>query len=183
MIRINLLPVRAAQKKEKLRSQLSVLLLCLILVGAGCAALYFTKMVEIDGINEEIANIDNQNKELKKKLGEVSNFEKKKKELEQKLSVLDDLKVGKAGPVHLLDELSRALPSKVWLTSFSEQGGGVSLAGYGDSEKTVASFMDNLEKSPYYKNVELSVTEQTAVGDVKMQKFTLKFRTEKPLPN
>lgn len=183
MIRINLLPVRAAQKKEKLRSQLSILFLCLVLVGAGCGALYVTKMLELDGIKEEVADIDRQNQALKKKLGEVANFEKKKEELEQKLAVLNDLKTAKAGPVHLLDELSRALPDKIWLTQFSESGGNINLAGYGDAERTVASFMNNLERSPYYSNVELAVTEQASVGGVKMQKFTLKCRTEKPSPN
>ena len=78
MIRINLLPVRTAQKKEKLRSQLSILFLCLILVTAACGALYVTKMLEIDGIKEEVADLDRQNRALKKKLGEVANFEKKK---------------------------------------------------------------------------------------------------------
>jgi len=183
MIRINLLPVRAAQKKEKLRSQLSILFLCLILVFAGCGALYVTKMFALDNLKQELADIDRQNTALKKKLGEIANYEKKKKALEQKLKVLADLKAGKAGPVHLLDELSRALPDKVWLTQFTEKAGKIDLAGVGDTEQTVAAFMNNLEKSPYYKGVELSVTEQTTVGGVKMQKFTLKCRTEKPSPN
>jgi len=183
MIRINLLPVRAAQRKEKLRTQLTVLLLSLVLVGAACGGLYYKQKSSTDGIKSEIASLDKKNKALRKKLGEVANFEKKKKNLQQKLKVLSDLKSAKAGPVHLLDELSRALPEKVWLTQFSEKGGKVNLAGYGDVEKTVASFMNRLETSPYYKNVELSVTEQAAVGGVKMQKFTLKCRTEKPSPN
>ncbi len=182
MIRINLLPVRAAQQKEKLRSQILVLLLCIVLVGVGCGALYVNKMMEIDGIKAEIADIDRQNKALKEKLGEVANYEKKKKELEQKLAVLAELKAGKSGPVHLLDELSRALPDKVWLLDFSESGGNVSLTGIGDSEKTVASFMNNLERSPYYQGVELGVTEQKAVGGIKMQQFSLKCRTQKPSP-
>ncbi len=185
MIRINLLPVRAAQKKEKLRSQLSILFLCIVLVGAGCGALYFTKMFEINGVRDEVADLARQNKALSKKLGEVANFEKKKAELEQRLGVLNDLKLAKTGPVHLLDELSRALPEKVWLTQFSEQKGQIKLVGYGDTEKTVANFMNSLEASPYYQGVELAVTEQTSVGEskVKMQKFTLQCRVEKPSPN
>ena len=183
MIRINLLPVRAAQKKEKLRWQLSVLIVCLVLVGAGCGALYVVKKAEIDGIKEEIADINRQNQALKKKLGEIANYEKKKEAVEKKLAVLKNLKDAKSGPVHLLDELNKALPEKVWLTDFSEKGGNVSFAGFGDTEKTVASFMKKLEESPYYKNVELTVTEQASVSDVKMQKFTLKCRADKPSPN
>ena len=183
MIRINLLPVRAAQKKEKLRAQLSVLFLCLLFVGVGCGALYVTKQMDIDGVKAEIKDIDRQNTALKKKLGEVADYEKKKKDVEQKLAVLNDLKAAKTGPVHLMDELSRALPDKVWLTDFTESGGKVSMSGIGETEMTVASFMKNLEKSPYYQGVELGVTEQKTVGGIKMQQFSLKCRTQKPSPN
>lgn len=183
MIRINLLPVRAAQKKEKLRSQLSILFLCLLLVGVGCGAIYVQQMLAIGDIKAELSDLDQKNAALRKKLGDVANFGKKKKELQQKLDVLTELKDGKAGPVHLLDELARALPNKVWLTQFSEGSGRVNLAGFGDTEETVAIFMDSLERSPYFRNVELSITEQASVGDIKMQKFTLKCQTEKPKPN
>lgn len=183
MIKINLLPVRAAQKKEKLRSQLSVLFLCIILVGAGCGALYVQQMFAIDGLKEDIANINRKNADLKKTLGEVANYEKKKKDLEQKLAVLNQLEEGRSGPVRLLDELSNALPAlpaKVWLTQFSESGGTIDMQGYGDNEGTVARFMQNLEASAYYKNIELGVTEQASVGGMKMQKFTLRCQKETP---
>ena len=78
MIRINLLPVRAAQKKEKIRSQLSILFLCILLVLIGCGGLYAQKMTVINNVNQEITDIDNKNKALKKKIGQVRNFEEKK---------------------------------------------------------------------------------------------------------
>ncbi len=180
MIRINLLPVRAAQKKEKLRSQLSIFFLCLILVFIGCGALYFQQMMVINDVQDEITTITQKNNELKKKIGQVKNFEKKKAELEKKLAVLATLKAAKTGPVHLLDELSTSLPDKLWLTKFKEKGGKINLSGVADNENTVAVFMRNLDASPYYKNVELAVTEQTKAGDRKMQKFTLNCSVETP---
>jgi len=183
MIRINLLPIRAAQKKEKLRSQLSVLFLCLILVCAVCGALYVQQMFAIDDLKDEIAIINKKNADLKKTLGEVANYEKKKKDLEKKLTVLNRLEEGRSGPVRLLDELSNALPTlpdKVWLTEFSESGASINMKGVGDNERTVARFMQNLEASPYYKNIELTVTEQASVGGIKMQKFTLRCQKETP---
>ena len=180
MIRINLLPVRAAQKKEKLRSQLSIFLLCVVLVCIGCGALYFLQLTAINSVQDEIAAIDQKNRQLKKKIGQVKNFEKKKAELEKKLAVLITLKKGKTGPVHLLDELSTSLPDKLWLTKFSEKGGNIKLSGVADNENTVAVFMRNLDASPYYENIELAVTEQTKAGDQKMQKFTLNCSVEAP---
>ncbi len=180
MIRINLLPVRAAQKKEKLRSQLSIFSLCMILVLIACGSLYVQKMTSINDVKEEIATIDQKNKDLRKKIGQVKDFENKKNDLEKKLSVLQKLKEGKSGPVHLLDELSTALPEKLWLTKFSEKSGSVALSGVADSENTVAVFMRSLETSQYYKDIQLSVTEQTKSGDRKMQKFTLNCSVETP---
>lgn len=183
MIKINLLPVRAAQKKEKLRSQLVIFFLCILLVMIGCGALYAQKMTAISQTKEEIAQIKRQNDALKKKIGQVKDFEKKKNELEQKLEVLKSLKAGKSGPVHLLDELSSSLPDQLWLTKFKESGGGIELSGIADSENTVADFMKRLDGSPYYQNIELKVTEQTQIAGYKMQKFTLSCRVQTPPTN
>ncbi len=180
MIRINLLPVRAAQKKEKLRSLVSIFFLCIVMVFIGCGALYVQKGSAIGSVKKEVAQIDQKNKDLRKKIGQVKDFEKKKKDLEQKLSTLQSLKAGKSGPVHLLDELSASLPDQLWLTKFTEAGGSIKILGIADSEKTVAEFMRNLEASPYYKNIELSVTEQTKSDGKKMQKFTLGCGVEIP---
>jgi type IV pilus assembly protein PilN len=72
------------------------------------------------------------------------------------------------------------LPEKLWLTSFSEKGGLITLSGVADDEHTVARFMQNLEASDYYQNIELTVTEQSKVGDNIMKKFTLSCAAQQP---
>lgn len=183
MIRINLLPVRAAQKKEKFRSQLSILVLTLVLVILACGVVYFQQQNKNQNLQNEIAEINRRNAELQKIIGEVRDYEKRKADLEQKLQVLGELKQQKTGPVRLMDELSDALPPELWLTSFAEQGGSIDLAGIADSEQTVALFMQQLEESPFYQNIELTVTEQTNVGNRRMQRFTLKGRGVNPTSN
>jgi type IV pilus assembly protein PilN len=180
MIRINLLPIRAAQKKQKLQSQISILVLCIILACIACGGLYGQKMTAVNGVKEDIASIDQQNLSLQSKIGQVKDFEIKKIDLGNKLAVLNTLKDNKSGPVHLLDELSLALPERLWVTAFSEQSGSIDISGLADSENTVAEFMESLELSPYYRSIQLAVTEQTQVADMKMQKFSLKCSAEKP---
>jgi type IV pilus assembly protein PilN len=119
MIRINLLPVRAAQKKEKLRSQIFILVLSLVLVGLACGAIYIQQVQTNENLQAEIADINRRNAELQKRIGEVRDYEKRKADLEQKLEVLAKLKSDKTGPVRLLDDLSNALPEELWLTSFT----------------------------------------------------------------
>lgn len=180
MIRINLLPVRAAQRKEKLRSQVSILCLCLLFICIICSAEYMRMNGKIDDKKAAVDSANQEINQLKKKIGEVSRYKKLQGDLKKKLDILQVLKEGKAGPVHLLNELSLALPDKLWIVDFSIKGGQASIKGLCLSEKIVAAFMRNLEKSPYYQNIELGVTEQAKVNGVKLQKFTLTCQTEKP---
>jgi type IV pilus assembly protein PilN len=150
------------------------------LVCITCGALYAQKRSAIKAVEAEIAEIDHKNRMLREKIGQVRDFEQKQAELEKKLAVLKELKAGKSGPVHLLDELSSALPEELWLTKFSEKSGSIDIAGIADTENRVAEFMERLDGSPYYQDIELQVTQQSKVGDMKMQQFTLRGKVQKP---
>ncbi len=181
MIRINLLPVRAAQKKEALRGQIAILVLSLVATVLACGGVYATMLMQIGSEQEAKAAKENELLQLRKAIGEVDKFKKLQKDLQEKLGILDKLKQGKTGPVRLMDGLSNALPEKLWLTSFKEVGGAVTIAGMGMNEETVATFMRNLEESPFFRNVELTVTEQTNQGDApRLQKFELSCQVETP---
>ena len=180
MIRINLLPVKAAQKKEMLRGQLIVFALSAALVVGGCLSVYGTYLTKVGGVKDDIAATEQEIQRLKKALGEVAQFKKLQGELRGKLEVLENLKSARNGPVRLLDELSAALPAKLWITTFKESKGSVSIAGVGLNEENVAEFLRNLEASPYYRDVELKVIEQTAQGGQKLHKFDVACRTENP---
>jgi type IV pilus assembly protein PilN len=118
MIRINLLPVKAAQKKELLRGQLVILCLSIILVLVGCVGVYISLLGNVKFEEEEISRKESEINNLRKAIGEVGRFKKLQQELQGKLDVLEKLKEGQTGPVHLLDELSKSLPEKLWITSF-----------------------------------------------------------------
>lgn len=180
MIRINLLPIRAAQKKARLQGQLLVLVLSLVLTALICGGLYASVAAKISAEKQEITEIDKEIKRLQKAIGEVAQFKKLQKEFQGKLDVLSKLKEKKTGPVLLLDELSRVLPEKLWIESFQENRGVVSIKGVGLDEETVARFMRDLEASPYYRQVDLKVTQQAIQGSLKLQKFDISCRTETP---
>ena len=180
MIRINLLPVRAAQKKEMLRGQLVIFVLSLVLVVAACAGVYVNQSMRIATVKAEIQTNQEESLRLKKTIGEVSQFKKRQAELRGKLDVLEKIKQEKTGPVHLMDELSAAIPEKVWIDSFKESKGIITMTGRGLNEEVVAQFLRDLESSPYYQNVELQVTQQEGRGPIKIQKFSLTCRAETP---
>lgn len=180
MIRINLLPVRAAQKKEKVRSQMSILVLSLLAVTIACGAEYFRMTSTIDSKKEEISSVQDQINKLRRQIGEVSKYKKLQADLKKKLDILKTLKDGRSGPVHLLDQLNISLPDKLWLTAYAVSGGKVSIDGMAVDEKVVATFMEKLEASPYYTGVELNGISLSMKNKMKLQKFKLTCQVARP---
>ena len=177
MIRINLLPVKAAQRKEMLKGQLMVVVLVLIVSVGICGAAYMHIVGEVDDVQQQIDRKKSEIAQLQKVIKEVKNFEKRQKDLRAKLGVLEKLKTARVGPVYLLDELYRAMPDKIWLTKFKEGSGKAKISGIGSSEETVALFMGNLEASPFYEGVELKVIKQKVQNKIKFQQFDLTCKT------
>src|SRR5256885_3445412 len=124
MIHINLLPVRAAKKREFGRQQLVLFVLLLVLAGIGNYFVYNRFESELRSLDKQIATTRAEIAQLEKTIGEVKSIKDDKKALEDKLKILDTLKKGRTGPVKVLDELASVVPQKVWILEFSEQNGG-----------------------------------------------------------
>lgn len=178
MIKINLLPVRAAKKKETLRQQISIAALSLVFVLIIVGYLHFSMTKSIKVVNAKITSTQDELAKTKAQIGEVSKFKEVKKVLEDKLGVIETLKKAKAGPVKMLDELSRVTPEKLWVDSFKEKGTDLSFDGVALSNEVIAQFMTELEKSTYFKDIELIVTEQVEQKGMKLKKFSLTGRLE-----
>ncbi len=180
MIRINLLPVRAAQKKERLVNQLVILGLAVIVTFALCILIWMSFSARIDTVKAEVAAKQTEINSLKKDLAEIAGFEASQKTLREKLDILDRLKADRSGPVRLLDELSRAIPEKVWILTFTEDKGMVSMTGGGMTEESIAGFMRTLGDSSLYENVELEVIEQKKTDGHEHLSFKIRCTVEKP---
>jgi type IV pilus assembly protein PilN len=183
MIKINLLPVRAAKRKETARQQAVILLVSLLAILLVGLAAYFYLMIKIGSAKSEISRAEQELAELKIKIGKIKDLEKLKADVTKKLDVLNQLRREKTGPVHRLVTLSQSTPDKLWITRYTESGGSVSLSGVAFNEDLIATFMRNLEASPDFANVELLVSEQVEMAGMKLKRFDLKFNIEnlKPL--
>jgi type IV pilus assembly protein PilN len=180
MIRINLLPVRAAQKRARFQREVFFCVVVLILSVLACSAVYVNSKIKIARETALIAEYNREIASLKSVLGEVAEFKKKQAEYQEKLNVLGDLKRKKTGPIHLLEDLNKALPEKLWLESFQEDLGGIKIKGVGVSEKSVAGFITALESSMYFRDVDLKVTKQIEQDGVKLQSFELDCKQDAP---
>jgi type IV pilus assembly protein PilN len=175
MIKINLLPVRAVKKKESARQQLSILLLFLLLLFVGCLGIYSITMAKIKSTQEEIGNSEREIEVLKKKIGEINDIKKLQDDVKKKLDILDQLRRNKTGPAIRFAKLSDSVPEKVWLTKYTENGDNVSIGGVAFTEDLIAELMRNLQATNEFQNIELGVSEQMSIKDLKVKRFEITF--------
>ena len=191
MIKINLLPLRAAKKKETAIQQIAIFCASLLLVAAIVASMYVVKRMQITSTQNDITVANNKINELKKKIGKIQELKTLKDEVRKKLDVMEQLRKNKTGPAHRLATLSDITPDQLWLTGYSESGPAIKISGLATNEDLIAAFMRSLEGSADYMGVELIVSEQIESGGTKLKRFELscKLRTtpaptqQQPAPN
>jgi type IV pilus assembly protein PilN len=177
MIEINLLPVRAARKRESLRFQLTLFSLVLFFVVIIIAYLGWSSGKRESRIDIQLNLVQEDLARLNKEVGEIDELKQRKVKLEQKLAVIKDLDRGRLRAAYILGELSQRTPEKVWIESLDKTGKDLKIAGVALDNETIANFMDVLGKSKYFTGVELEVTEQINRGGLKLMKFSLHCST------
>ena len=180
MIKINLLPVRAAKRKETARQQAVIVAGTLVLVLLLALGAYSYLLIRISSTKDEIGKAEQELAQLKAQIGKINELEKLKAEVTKKLDILNQLRREKTGPVNRLKTISQAVPERLWVTGYSENGTSVTLSGVAFSEELIAEFMRSIEQSPDFANVELVVSEQVVISGMKLKKFDLRFNLEPP---
>jgi type IV pilus assembly protein PilN len=190
MIKINLLPVRAAKKKETDIQQIAIFCASLLVVAAIVTTMYAVKRIQINATKNEITVANNKISELKTKIGKLEELKTLKEQVKKKLDALAQLRKNKTGPARRLATLSDNTPDQLWLTGYSESVNDIKMSGYAFTEELIATFMRSIEASADFMGVELVVSEQAEIGGTKVKRFELvcKLRTapepaKQPAPN
>ena len=155
MIRINLLverrAVKAVSKGFQAGQKITVigsLLLVLTLVGVGWR--YWAIGQQEAEVAREVATAQREEQRLAEILKQVQEFEARKKQLEQRVALIDELRKGQNAPVHMIDQISRALPEMTWLTNLTQKDYTLTLQGRCLSLTSLSDFVGNLEASRYF---------------------------------
>ncbi len=183
MIRINLLPLKEAQRALGRRRQMSVALLSLSVALLMMVVPFVLQGRQLAGLDAEIQQLNGEVAKLNEQTREVRDLDKKRLELNAKLKVIDELKQKRIGPVRMLEDLSSAAPEKLWLVEFNDAGGNATITGMALDNQTIATFMRHLQTSKYFYDVDLEKSSQSqgdprgqAAGDagVVFKKFIVK---------
>jgi type IV pilus assembly protein PilN len=180
MIRINLLAADRPTKKKKAASApgsvQAYLFLGLFTVGAVtlCALGYLWQSAQLKKLDSDIAAAQQRQRELQAIKKQVDDLEAKRATFQRKVDLIERLKAEQSAPVHMLDEVSRALPDFVWLTGLDTTGppgsSSVRFQGQSSGLTPVADFISALQRSGWFPTVDLvSSTEQNNIVTFALQ--------------
>jgi type IV pilus assembly protein PilN len=161
MIRINLLPVKEAQRAIGRRQQASAALLGFLLALLVMIIPYMLQGHTLRRLDADIEQLHAQIIQFDEQTREARDLEKKRKELEAKLKVIEDLNQKRVGPVRILEDLSTATPEKLWLVDFTDMNAQATITGIALDNQTIAVFMRQLQASKYFFEVDLIETSQS----------------------
>jgi type IV pilus assembly protein PilN len=187
MIRINLLSVERERAKKRVTisaAQRVTIAASVILVGTALLIgwWFWSLRQQSAQLDEDLARAENETRQVRSVLEQVRKFEGQKALLQQRVSLIEQLRMGQSAPVHILDEISKSLPERLWLNELSQVGPDFTLSGLTDSMTAVSDFVANLESTKWFKRpveiVDSQVQTDAKAGD--LIRFQLKAQFVDP---
>lgn len=173
MARINLLPWREEQRKQKKKDFLTAMgllvLLTLVLFGfvhTHIQGLQAYQEARNKILEEEIVRLD-------QKLGEIKNIEETKNKLLAKIDLIQKLQESRPEVVHLIDEIPRTTPDGVFLTKFTQTLQALVFEGKSQSNARVSAFMRAIDASDW---LQAPVLEEIKAEDAKSTQSNFKLK-------
>jgi type IV pilus assembly protein PilN len=184
MIRINLLAVDRKPRRTFDLKQKVPLACSLILIATAIAIgwRFWSLRQQSVRLDADIVAARQEAESLQSVLKQVEDFERRKGQLQQRVALIEDLRRDQTGPVRLLDELSRALPDRLWLTELKQENAQVRIDGRTTSLTALSDFVGNLEGSGYFaRPVEiLDSRVETLQGTGDVVRFSVKAQFVMP---
>jgi type IV pilus assembly protein PilN len=173
MPRINLLPWREEQRKErKVAFAVSLGVACVLsLLVMGAAYLMFNAAIESQRQRNE--RLRGEIKHLDKQIEEINSLETEKQNFIARMDIIEKLQRSRPEIVHVFDEIVRTLPDGVYLTGVKQTDKKFKFEGVAQSSTRVSSFMRNIDGSEWLRNPELEVVQTGKDGKTPGSNFTL----------
>lgn len=174
MIRVNLLPIKELMAAVRRRREMTIGGIVLGAAALILVLLFAYQTYELSSLNSELTTLRNDIQALNVKVKEVGDLQNRIKEFTSKHKVIADLNKKKAGPVGVMESLSAATPSRLWLTEFKEIGGKLTISGLAADNQTVADFLKALAATAYFRDVELVETSQGSQEVGPFKRFSIR---------
>jgi Tfp pilus assembly protein PilN len=154
--------------------------LVLVLAGALNWMYWYRLDKEKKQIATKMAVAEQHNRELADVKARYLERQRQAESYKRRVDVIDQLRASQSGPVNLLNTIGDTIngTEAVWLSTMKDQGGSVDIEGMALSADAVASLIQNLQKTGYFKNIEIKETFQDDTFK-EMQAFQFVLTCEK----
>ncbi|HZQ24108.1 MAG TPA: PilN domain-containing protein [Terriglobales bacterium] len=188
MIRINLLGAPKPKGKRSsmpsmpsievgdLGSPMLKVVVALVVAGAVNFSYWYKLEHEKQSIAKQMAVAEQKNRELADVKQRYLERQRQAESYKRRVDVIDQLRAGQSGPVNLLAMIGDTVNNTeaVWLNNMRDQGNSVDIEGTALSADAVANLISNLQKTGWFKNVEIKESMQDeTVKDMQAFIFTL----------
>jgi type IV pilus assembly protein PilN len=172
MIRINLLGVPKSKSKRGPSLAAMVpgagvsVVMKVLLVFALAAAMNFGYWYHLNAekarLATQLVQAERKNRELSEVKAKYLEREKQMQQYKRRVDVIDELRSEQFGPVKLMTTLGGTVDNTeaVWLSVVRDQGNSIDIEGRALSETAVANLITNLQKTGYFKSVEMKESYQ-----------------------
>ncbi len=174
MVHINLLPVRQIKQKAAAKQQLATVFISFLALLAILGIAGFFQASRANQLQNDISVLNKEKQRHAKTLADIKKLEKDKELIEKRIAIIKQLKRSSSLTVHILDEVANVTPaSRIWLSSVTQSGGGLKLAGMALDNRTIAKYMEDLKASPYITSVNLASSSLKSYAGRNLKAFSL----------
>ena len=133
-------------------------------------------------IEQNMAKAEQKNRELADVKARYMARQREAENYKRRVDVIDQLRKDQSGPVNLMAMVGETVNNTeaVWLNNLKDQGTSVDIEGMALSTDAVANLISNLQKTGYFRNVEIkeSIQDET-IKDMQAFQFTLSCEKSK----
>lgn len=188
MIRINLLGApKPKSKKAAMSSMPSVdigeagspllkIVVGLVIAGVVNGGYWYQLDKQKQSIATKMQQAEQKNRELADVKARYMERQRQADNYKRRVDVIDQLRKAQTGPVELLAMVGQTVNSTeaVWLNNVKDQGNTVDIEGMALSSDAVANLITNLQKTGFFKTIEIKETFQDdQVKEMQAFQFTL----------
>lgn len=148
----------------------------LLIAGAVNYGYWYQLDREKKSVDVQMRVAEQKNRELADIKVHYMERQKQAEAYKRRVDVIDQLRASQSGPVGLLSMIGDTVNNTeaVWLNSMQDQGASVAIDGTALSSDAVANLISNLQKTGFFKNIEIKESYQDeGVRDMQAFQFTL----------
>jgi type IV pilus assembly protein PilN len=183
MARINLLPWREEQRRDRQRQFMVTMLVTSVLgvvlvfmIGVG----YEQKIKHQQSRNELVQH---EIRQLEVRIKRIDELERTRARLISRKQVIERLQASRSMTVELLDNLARTIPVGVTLSTVRQQGSTLALGGNSQSNARVSAYLKELEVNDLFMNPQLDYVRSSPRAGSTTEPYQFSIRVNLRAPN